>query len=142
MPNRNQNGASDNCPARATGARAAATQIVLIDDDDLFRESLGLNLIDEGYEVASFSGGAAALDYFALGDGLVAILRSDGRAHKTLHRAHFCDERKQTDGTLDGVAGELDSAIVEEAGEPLPARERIPDRRGERALAAELASLA
>jgi two-component system, OmpR family, response regulator ChvI len=74
MPNSNQNGASDNCPARATGAGAAATQIVLIDDDDLFRESLGLNLIDEGYEVTSFSGGAAALDYFALGGHADVVL--------------------------------------------------------------------
>src|SRR6185312_14233760 len=74
MPNSNQNGASDNCPARTTGARAAAAQIVLIDDDDLFRESLGLNLIDEGYEVTSFSGGAAALDYFALGGHADVVL--------------------------------------------------------------------
>jgi FixJ family two-component response regulator len=28
--------------------------LFLVDDDDLFRESLGLNLVDEGYEVTSF----------------------------------------------------------------------------------------
>jgi len=44
-----------------------AVQIVVVDDDDLFRETLGLGLIDEGYEVTSFSGGAAALDHFASG---------------------------------------------------------------------------
>src|SRR6476469_7510070 len=48
--------------------------IVLVDDDDLFRESLGLNLIDEGYEVTSFSGGAAALDHFASGGHADVIL--------------------------------------------------------------------
>jgi two-component system response regulator ChvI len=41
--------------------------IILVDDDDLFRESLGLNLIDEGYIVTSFSNGAPALDFFASG---------------------------------------------------------------------------
>jgi two-component system, OmpR family, response regulator ChvI len=48
--------------------------IVLVDDDDLFRESLGLNLIDEGYEVTSFSGGAAALEHFASGGHTDVIL--------------------------------------------------------------------
>jgi two-component system response regulator ChvI len=51
-----------------------SVQIVLIDDDDLFRESLGLNLIDEGYEMTCFSGGVAALDYFASGGRADAIL--------------------------------------------------------------------
>src|SRR5260221_7735963 len=60
MPNRNLSSASDNLPARIIRETAAPTQIVLIDDDDLFRESLGLNLIDEGYEVTSFSSGAPA----------------------------------------------------------------------------------
>jgi two-component system, OmpR family, response regulator ChvI len=52
-----------------TGAR-----IVLVDDDDSFRESLGLNLEDEGYSVLSFSGGAAALDHFEAGGTADAIL--------------------------------------------------------------------
>src|SRR5260221_14250033 len=60
MPNRNLSSASDNLPARIIRETAAPTQIVLIDDDDLFRESLGLNLIDEGYEGTSFSSGAPA----------------------------------------------------------------------------------
>src|SRR5215469_12316785 len=37
--------------------------LVLVDDDDLFRESLGLNLIDEGYQVTSFANGRDALAY-------------------------------------------------------------------------------
>src|ERR1700674_2452669 len=41
--------------------------IILVDDDDLFRESLGLNLIDEGYEISSFSNGHDALGYLERG---------------------------------------------------------------------------
>ena len=37
--------------------------LLLVDDDDLFRESLGLNLVDEGYEVTSFDNGQKALAY-------------------------------------------------------------------------------
>lgn len=49
-------------------------QIVLVDDDDPFRESLGLNLIDEGFAVVNFSSGAPALDYFARGGEADVIL--------------------------------------------------------------------
>ena len=49
-------------------------RIAILDDDDLFRESLGLNLIDEGYEVASFADGPAALAYFAAGGHADVIL--------------------------------------------------------------------
>lgn len=51
-----------------------AARIVLVDDDDSFRESLGLNLIDEGFAVTSFSGGAEALAYFEEGGTADAIL--------------------------------------------------------------------
>src|ERR1700752_4065276 len=37
--------------------------LLLVDDDDLFRESLGLNLIDEGYEITSFCNGSGPLSY-------------------------------------------------------------------------------
>ncbi len=47
---------------------------MLVDDDDSFRESLGLNLVDEGFDVRSFSGGTPALDYFAEGGSADAIL--------------------------------------------------------------------
>jgi two-component system response regulator ChvI len=43
------------------------SHLLLVDDDDLFRESLGLNLIDEGYEVTSFANGGDALAYFESG---------------------------------------------------------------------------
>ncbi len=33
------------------------TRIVIVDDDDLFRESLGLNLAEAGFEVVDFAGG-------------------------------------------------------------------------------------
>ena len=36
-------------------------RVLLVDDDTLFRESLSLNLVDEGYDVASVDGGEAAL---------------------------------------------------------------------------------
>jgi two-component system response regulator ChvI len=46
---------------------SGVVRVMIVDDDDLFRESLGLNLIDEGYEVKSFAGGQAALDHLAAG---------------------------------------------------------------------------
>ncbi len=49
-------------------------KIVLIDDDDLFRESIGLNLVEEGFDVIEFSAGQPALDYFASGRAADAIL--------------------------------------------------------------------
>lgn len=44
-----------------------STAVVLVDDDDLFRESLGRNLADAGYEVNDFARGAAALDHLLAG---------------------------------------------------------------------------
>jgi len=49
-------------------------RIVLVDDDDSFRESLGLNLVDEGFDVQSFASGEPALDYFQQGGGADVIL--------------------------------------------------------------------
>jgi two-component system response regulator ChvI len=49
-------------------------RIVLVDDDDSFRESLGLNLVDEGFDVLSFASGEPALDYFQRGGGADVIL--------------------------------------------------------------------
>jgi len=46
----------------------------LVDDDDLFRESLGMNLADEGYEVVPFDRGAPALDYFLRGGDADIVL--------------------------------------------------------------------
>jgi len=52
--------------------------LVLVDDDDLFRESLGLNLIDEGYQVTSFGNGRDALDYLE-GGGIAEVVLLDWR---------------------------------------------------------------
>jgi len=37
--------------------------VALVDDDDLFRESLGLNLSEEGYDVVEFPNGQLAIDF-------------------------------------------------------------------------------
>ena len=50
-------------------------------------------------------------------------------------------ERDGPDGALDDVGVDLDAAIVEEAGEPFPARERVADRLGELGLLADQAEL-
>ena len=59
-------------PSSRSASRTA--RIVIVDDNDPFRESLGLQLIDEGYEVMSFPGGPAVLDYFASGHRADVIL--------------------------------------------------------------------
>jgi two-component system response regulator ChvI len=46
----------------------ATTAVVLVDDDDLFRESLGRNLSDAGYAVRDFARGAQALDHLLAGE--------------------------------------------------------------------------
>jgi two-component system response regulator ChvI len=45
----------------------ARTRIILIDDDDLFRESLQQNLTDAGFQVTGFRDGRAALEYISGG---------------------------------------------------------------------------
>ncbi|MGH6948210.1 MAG: response regulator transcription factor [Kiloniellales bacterium] len=65
-------------PQQALAQKTAGQRVVIVDDDDLFRESLGLNLGEAGYEVQDFASGEAALDYL-LGDGAVDILLLDWR---------------------------------------------------------------
>jgi two-component system response regulator ChvI len=48
--------------------------VVLTDDDELFRESLGLNLADEGYDVVSFANGRETLSYLEDGGGADVLL--------------------------------------------------------------------
>src|SRR5215469_2243160 len=48
--------------------------LLLIDDDDLFRESLGLNLVDEGYQVTSLGSGHDALAYLEDGGAADVVL--------------------------------------------------------------------
>ena len=42
---------------------APGIRVALVDDDDLFRESLGLNLSEEGYQVVEFPNGQLAIDF-------------------------------------------------------------------------------
>lgn len=52
--------------------------VVIVDDDELFRESLGPNLGDNGYAVTTLSGGGEALEYFESG-GTADVLLLDWR---------------------------------------------------------------
>jgi two-component system, OmpR family, response regulator ChvI len=52
--------------------------LLLVDDDDLFRESLGLNLIDEGHQVTSVASGRDALEFLESG-GVVDVVLLDWR---------------------------------------------------------------
>ena len=62
--------------AAAVGKVAATSRIrmLLIDDDDEFRESLSLNLADEGFMVTTFADGPSALEHVAAGDSADVIL--------------------------------------------------------------------
>src|SRR5215510_5518252 len=48
--------------------------VVLVDDDPLFRESLGLNLAEHGFNVTDFNDGAGALKHFTDGGTADAVL--------------------------------------------------------------------
>ncbi len=50
------------------------TTIAIVDDDDLFRESLETNLEDAGYGVVTFPNGTAALEYCSNDDPLDLVL--------------------------------------------------------------------
>jgi two-component system, OmpR family, response regulator ChvI len=67
------NAASSNSLLNA-GPASQAARLVLVDDDDLFRESLGLNLVDEGFAVTSFSNGPTALEWFDNGGEADVVL--------------------------------------------------------------------
>jgi two-component system, OmpR family, response regulator ChvI len=54
--------------------RADPVRIAIVDDDDLFRESLGFNLTDAGYRTVSFPDGRTALDHFVQGGTFDLIL--------------------------------------------------------------------
>ncbi|MDR3517816.1 MAG: response regulator transcription factor [Azospirillaceae bacterium] len=77
-------------PATAGGETTAGDQslvseaprrVALVDDDALFRESLGLNLIDEGFDVVAFAGGDAVLAFLGEG-GRVDLVLLDWRMPK------------------------------------------------------------
>ena len=49
-------------------------RVVIVDDDDLFRESLGLNLSEEGFDVVDFPDGESVLEFFDKGNPADAVL--------------------------------------------------------------------
>jgi two-component system response regulator ChvI len=53
---------------------ARRPSVLLVDDDDLYRDALHMNLTDEGLDVATFGGGRAALDHLDAGNSADAIL--------------------------------------------------------------------
>ena len=50
------------------------TKVAIVDDDDLFRESLETNLLDAGFGVVTFPDGASALEYCASTEPLDLVL--------------------------------------------------------------------
>jgi len=64
-------------PSSATVGPATAVprvRILVVDDDDEFRESLSLNLMDEGFAVTTFANGPSALEHVAAGESADVIL--------------------------------------------------------------------
>jgi two-component system response regulator ChvI len=61
-------------PAISRVASASRGRLLLIDDDDEFRESLSLNLMDEGFAVTTFANGPSALEHVAAGEIADVIL--------------------------------------------------------------------
>ncbi|MEQ8194658.1 MAG: response regulator transcription factor [Rhodospirillales bacterium] len=55
-------------------ANAVRGRIILVDDDDMFREPLEQNLLDNGFEVTGFTDGASALGYLTDNAGADLIL--------------------------------------------------------------------
>src|SRR5262249_49751002 len=59
----------------AVGSTPALPHVrILVVDDDEFRESLSLNLMDEGFAVTTFANGPAALEHVAAGESADVIL--------------------------------------------------------------------
>src|ERR1700726_654279 len=61
-------------PSTKTIQSLRQVRVLLIDDDDEFRESLSLNLVDEGFAVTTFANGPSALEYVAGGENAEVIL--------------------------------------------------------------------
>jgi len=61
-------------PAISRVAAASRIRMLLIDDDDEFRESLSLNLADEGFVVTTFADGPSALESLSSGESVDVIL--------------------------------------------------------------------
>ena len=61
-----------------------------------------------------------------------------GTAIRAGEQSVLAIERQRADSSLDDVIIDFDAAVVEEERKPRPARQRVADRLGERALAADL----
>jgi two-component system response regulator ChvI len=61
-------------PHAAYSSGPKRTSVLLVDDDDLYRDALHMHLADEGMEVASFGGGRAGLDHLDAGNSADVIL--------------------------------------------------------------------
>ncbi len=90
------------------------TLIALIDDDQMYREELARNLVDENFEVVEFGEGHSALDYFRMGRRCDVVLmdwkmpalsgaemldqfREMGLSVPIAILTAFCDERTEED---------------------------------------------
>ena len=92
-------------PRREQLAPIPMPHLLLIDDDDLFRESLGLNLVDEGYEVTSFGNGQDALAYLnRSGRRRDPIGLADAQPHRDRRVAANARRRYQHPGNLSDCA--------------------------------------
>ena len=89
--------------------------------DDVGEPSLGIEVIEaSGLDERVHDGGSAAA---FVGAGEEIVLAPEG---------------ERADGAFGGVVGHFEPAVVDEAGESGPARGRVADGAGERALAADL----
>jgi two-component system response regulator ChvI len=60
--------------SKPIAAEGKSLRVALVDDDNLFRESLGLNLAEAGYDVVDFDNGEDALSFLLGGDRIDALL--------------------------------------------------------------------
>jgi len=49
-------------------------RLIFVDDDDNYREAIGAEFVEQGFDVVEFSAGDAAADYFAEGNSADIIL--------------------------------------------------------------------
>lgn len=88
--------------------------VVLVDDDRLFRESLGPNLSDNGFAVTEFDGGGIALDYFGNG-GTADLVLLDWRMPEIDGLEVLRRLRREKNGVPIIFLTVLDDEIYEEA---------------------------
>jgi two-component system response regulator ChvI len=65
---------STNPAAVGSAPASPRVRILVVDDDEEFRESLSLNLMDEGFAVTTFANGPSALEHLSAGESADVIL--------------------------------------------------------------------